>query len=282
MSYFSNLPDVQYQQNPKGNGSLNDFSTVKNLFKRPKVREDIFNNISNFEKYEIQDGDRPDTLAKRFYGDSSLDWIIKISNNIINLTNEWPLDNDSLNKYMLDKYGSPEKLAETHHYETIEFKDSFGRIVIPGGLKVDTSKTETIVTNTNSNSYFTNSFPSPKSNTIVSVNLNQKLVVFNRAGGARDYNITNIDTNTSFLEIPSHGDRDNFIEINILNNLANWPNGWGGNLTIYMRDESDFSINIDDVVLENKVRIPARLFEFTGTLVDGILRPTFNFTNEIE
>jgi len=282
MSYFSNLPDVQYQQNPKGNGSLNDFSTVKNLFKRPKVREDIFNNISNFEKYEIQDGDRPDTLAKRFYGDSSLDWIIKISNNIINLTNEWPLDNDSLNKYMLDKYGSPEKLAETHHHETIEFKDLFGRIVIPGGLKVDTSKTETIVTNTNSNSYFTNSFPSPKSNTIVSVNLNQKLVVFNRSGGARDYNITNIDTNTSFLEIPSHGDRDNFIEINILNNLANWPNGWGGNLTIYMRDESDFSINIDDVVLENKVRIPARLFEFTGTLVDGILRPTFNFTNEIE
>ena len=282
MSYFSNLPNVQYQQNPKGNGSLNDFSTVKNLFKRPKVRTDIFNNITNFQKYEIQDGDRPDTLAKRFYEDSRLDWVIKISNNIINLTDEWPLSNDSLNNYMLDKYGSIEKLAEVHHYETIEFKDSFGRMVIPGGLKVDTSKSETVVTNTNSNSYFTSSFPSPKANTVVSVNLNQKVVVYNRSGGARDYNITNIDTNTSFLEIPSHGDKTNLIGINILNNLESWPTGWGGNLTVFLRDGSDFTISIDDVILNNKVRIPARLFEFTGTIVDGVLQPTFNFTRETE
>jgi hypothetical protein len=282
MSYFSNLPNVQYQQNPKGNGSLNDFSTVKNLFKRPKVRTDIFNNITNFQKYEIQDGDRPDTLAKRFYGDSSLDWVIKISNNIINLTDEWPLSNESLNNYMLDKYGSVEKLAEVHHYETIEFKDSFGRMVIPGGLKVDTSKSETVVTNTNSNSYFTSSFPSPKANTVVSVNLNQKVVVYNRSGGARDYNITNIDTNTSFLEISSHGDKNNLIGINILNNLESWPTGWGGNLTVFLRDGSDFTISIDDVILDNKVRIPARLFEFTGTIIDGVLQPTFNFTRETE
>lgn len=282
MSYFSNLPDVQYQQNPKGNGSLKDFSTVKNLFKRPKVREDIFNNISNFQKYEIQDGDRPDTLAKRFYDDASLDWIIKISNNIINLNDEWPLDNNSLNNYMLDKYGGPEKLAEVHHYETVEFKDLYGRVVIPGGLQVDTSKSETVVTNTNSKSYFTSSFPSPKANTVVSVNLNQKVVVYNRSGGPRDYNITNIDTNTSYIEIPTHVDKDEFIEISILNNLANWPNGWGGNLTIYLRDDSNFTIPIDDVILDNKVRIPARLFEFTGTIVDGVLQPTFNFTNETE
>ncbi|MEK9894716.1 MAG: baseplate wedge protein 53 [Pelagibacteraceae bacterium] len=282
MSYFSNLPNIQYQQNPKGNGSLKDFSTVKNLFKRAKVREDIFNNITNFEKYEIQDGDRPDTLAKRFYNDSSLDWIIKISNNIVNLNDEWPLDNDSLNNYMLDKYGSTEKLAEIHHYETIEYKDVYGRIVIPGGLKVDTSKSETIVTTTDSTSYFTNAFPSPKANTVVSVNLNQKIVVYNRSGGPRDYNITNIDTNTSYLEIPTHANKNDFIEINILNNLANWPNGWGGNLTVYLRDGSDFTISIDDVILDNKVRIPARLFEFTGTIVDGVLQPTFNFTNETE
>ena len=64
--------------------------------------------------------------------------------------------------------------------------------------------------------------------------------------------------------------------------MANWPNGWGGNLTVYLRDGSDFTIPIDDVILDNKVRIPARLFEFTGTIVDGVLQPTFNFTNETE
>jgi hypothetical protein len=281
MSYFTNLPNLRYQQNPNGTGSIGDFTTVKNLFKRPKVRTDIFKSLANFEKYEIQDGDRPDTLARRFYGDDNLDWIIKITNNIINLNDEWPLDSDSLNKYMLDKYGSTEELAKVHHYETIEYKDIFGRVVIPGGIKVDASKTETINTTTDSTSYFTESFPSPKANTVVSVNLNQSISVFNRSGGRRDFNITNIDTNTSFLEVPSHGDTSNLIEINILNNLDPWPSGWGGNLTVYMRDGNDFTIRIDDVVLSNRVRIPARLFEFTGTIIDGVLTPTFNFTNEL-
>lgn len=282
MSYFRELPNIQYQQNPKGFGAFKDFTTVKNFFKRPKIREDIFNNLANFNKYEIQDGERPEQIAKKFYGDSSLDWVIKITNNIINVNDEWPLDNESLNNYMLDKYGSYEKIAEVHHYETIEYKDPFGRVIIPGGMIVDTSKTETIETTTDSTSYFTNTFPSPKANTVVSVNLNQSINVYNRSGDARSFNITNIDTNTSFLEIPSHDDPTNLIEINILNNLSNWPSGWGGNLTVYLRDGSDFTMSVDDVVLDNKVRIPARLFEFTGTIVDGVLRPTFNFTNETE
>ena len=282
MSYFRELPNIQYQQNPKGFGAFKDFTTVKNFFKRPKIREDIFNNLANFNKYEIQDGERPEQIAKKFYGDSSLDWVITITNNIINVNDEWPLDNESLNNYMLDKYGSYEKIAEVHHYETIEYEDPFGRVIIPGGMIVDTSKTETIETTTDSTSYFTNAFPSPKANTVVSVNLNQSINVYNRSGDARAFNITNIDTNTSFLEIPSHDDPTNFIEINILNNLSNWPSGWGGNLTVYLRDGSDFTMSVDDVVLDNKVRIPARLFEFTGTIVDGVLRPTFNFTNETE
>lgn len=282
MAYFRELPNIEYQQNPKGFGAFKDFTTVKNFFKRPKIREDIFINIANFDKYEIADGERPDQIADKFYGDSTLDWVIKISNNIINLNDEWPLDNASLTNHMLDKYGSYEKLAEVHHYETIEYKDSVGRVLIPGGMIVDTSKTETIETTTLSNSYFTKAFPSPKSNTVVSVNLNQQIDIYNRSGDARPYNITNIDTNTSYLEIPSHGDENNLIEINILNNLSNWPSSWGGNLTVYLRDDTNFTITIGDVVLDNKVKIPARLFEFTGTVVNGVLQPTFNFTNETE
>lgn len=281
MPYFRELPNIQYSSLINGNGSIDDFSTVKNLFKRPKIREDILNYVTSFDYYQIEGDERPDQIAEKLYNDSGLDWIILLTNNIINVHEEWPLNNNDLYHYMINKYGSDDELSKIHHYETIEYRDKYGRIVMNGGLQVDDSSVETIETTTDSNSYFVNSFPSPKANTIVKVNLNQKIKIYGRDIRESEYNITNIQTNISYLEIPSHENKNNLIEVTILNNLDPWPSGWGGSLNIYLRDGSFFTINIDDVILDNTVRIPARLFEFTGTIVDGILKPTFNFTNEV-
>lgn len=135
--YFRQLPDFDYvNRNPKEN-TLNDYVTVKNLFKRGKIRDDILENLAFFNKYIIVDGDRPDTLANTFYDDSSLDWIILIANNILNVQTEWPMSQDVFDAYLLDKYDTYEKIYDVHHYETPQILDSQGITIIPKGLIVD-------------------------------------------------------------------------------------------------------------------------------------------------
>ena len=132
-SYFRQVPNFEYVNRTKGNKDISNYITVKNLFKRGRIRPDIFGNVSFFTKYKIIGDDRPDNVAYKEYNDSSLDWIILLSNNI---QNEWPLPQSSLDEVLLEKYGTYEKLhSGVHHYETIEIKNSRGGIVLPGGLR---------------------------------------------------------------------------------------------------------------------------------------------------
>lgn len=280
MAYFRELPNIQYPSIFGDRRNIDEYVSAKNIFKRPKLRTDIANAITGFTYYQIRDGERPDQIAEKFYNNAELDWVVLITNNITNVYNEWPLDNDSLYKYMIDKYGSEEKLGEIHHYETVEYTDEYGRVIIQGGLEVDIGKTEVITTTTSTNSYPLESFPSSKGNTVISINLNQRLSIKGR-DIQEVYDITDINTNTSNLKIKNKDD-DSDIDITVLNSLASWPSGWGGILKVYQRGGSSYDVTISDIILDNKVRIPERLYEITGTLdANGVLQPTFNFTNEI-
>lgn len=280
MGYFRELPEIQYSSPFKDKRTIQEYSTAKNLFKRPKLRGDIANIITAFNYYEIRDNERPEHVSQKFYGTPDNDWVILITNNIKNLNNEWPLDNNSLYSYMLQKYGSEENLSKIHHYETVEYRDKYNRIIIEEGIQVDVGKTEIIDTNTSSNSYRIESFPSSKGNTIISINLNQSFTLIGR-DITSTYNITDITTNTSRLKVRS-ADGTEDINVVVVNSLADWPSSWGGKMTVGLRDGNTFDIGIDDRILDNKVRIPERLYEITGSLDErGILQPTFNFTNEI-
>lgn len=139
MSYFRELPNLQILNRTKNIVSNDETSIVKNFFRRAKLREDIGSVVSAFEYYIITQDERPDQVAENVYGDSELDWVVLICNNITNIQDQWPLNLDSFNKYMLDKYGSEDAYDDIHHYETISYLDSFGREVFPGGLIVDES-----------------------------------------------------------------------------------------------------------------------------------------------
>ena len=135
-SYFRQVPDFEYVNRTKGNKDISNYINVKNLFKRGRIRPDIFGNVSFFTKYNIIGDDRPDNVAYKEYDDSSLDWIVLLSNNIQNVQDEWPLPQSSLDEVLLEKYGTYEKLhSGIHHYETVEIKNSKGGIVLPGGLR---------------------------------------------------------------------------------------------------------------------------------------------------
>ena len=135
-SYFKQVPNFEYVNRTKGNANISSYITVKNLFKRGKIRPDIFGNLSFFTKYKIVGDERPDNIAFKEYKDSSLDWVILLSNNILNVQNEWPLPQNSLDEILLEKYGTYDKLySDVHHYETVEIKNSKGGIILPGGLE---------------------------------------------------------------------------------------------------------------------------------------------------
>lgn len=137
MGYFNELPNLDYLSQLPDANSNETYITVKNLFKRAKLRTDIVNVITAFQYYQIKDNERPDVIAQKLYGDAELDWVILITNNITNIHEEWPLSNQNLYYYMIDKYGSDENISGIHHYETTEVKDEYNRLVVPSGLQVD-------------------------------------------------------------------------------------------------------------------------------------------------
>ena len=136
-SYFRQVPNFEYASRTADNKAISDYIPVKNLFKKGKLREDIFGNLNFFTKYKIIGDERPDNVAYKLYNDETLDWIILLSNNILNIQTEWPMAQSVFDKVMLEKYGSYETLySGIHHYETIEIKNSAGATLIPAGTRM--------------------------------------------------------------------------------------------------------------------------------------------------
>jgi len=136
MGYFRELPELEYQSFLSDAISSKEYLTVKNLFRRNKLRDDLQNVFTIFDKYEIVEGARPDMVAEEFYGDAELDWVVLMTAGIINVRDEWPLSNYRLYQYVEHKYGILE-LNEVRYYETKEIKDSNGRLILPAGKIVD-------------------------------------------------------------------------------------------------------------------------------------------------
>ena len=135
-NYFKKIPNFDYVSRLP-DARISDYITVKNLFKKVKLRDDIFQNLAFFEKYTIDGDDRPDNVSFKIYDDPIFDWVILLSNNMINIQSEWPLPQRDFDRFVLDKYGDYDTLYNgIHHYETIEVKNSQGVTIVPEGLNV--------------------------------------------------------------------------------------------------------------------------------------------------
>ena len=122
MGYFRELPNILYESPLLEKKSSRDYIAIKNLFRRVKLLDWLQGDNSGlFYKYQIEEGERPDTVAESFYGNSDYDWIVMVTANITNLQNQWPLSNQDLYEYALNKY-SLENLNDIHHYETKEVR----------------------------------------------------------------------------------------------------------------------------------------------------------------
>jgi hypothetical protein len=129
--YFSLTPDIQYDEKPiQFPFSQSDYVIAKNFFRRFKIDEDLFSYSVFFKRYAIQDGDRLDLIAEKTYGTALYDWVIALTNNMINPYFDMPVAEWQLR----DLIENPDGI---HHYETVEVKNSQGVVVLKGGLVVD-------------------------------------------------------------------------------------------------------------------------------------------------
>jgi hypothetical protein len=115
MGYFRELPELEYQSFLSDAISSKEYLTVKNLFRRNKLRDDLQNVFTIFDKY---------------------DWVVLMTAGIINVRDEWPLSNYRLYQYVEHKYGILE-INEIRYYETKEIKDSNNKLILPAGKIVD-------------------------------------------------------------------------------------------------------------------------------------------------
>lgn len=95
-------------------------STVyTNLLARSSLINNVLSNPLLFYSYDIQDGETPEIIADKYYGDSYRYWMILLANNILDPQWDWPLSSTNFNKYIADKYTSVDPYTTIHHYEKI-------------------------------------------------------------------------------------------------------------------------------------------------------------------
>ena len=109
MGYFSMFPDTLYDA--KGDGN---YTVMKDLLTRVKLIAPVKKNIVNFDYYNVQDGETPEMIAHKYYGDVNLHWTILVANDIVDYYEEWPMSVQKFEQFMFDKYDNPQAI---HHYE---------------------------------------------------------------------------------------------------------------------------------------------------------------------
>jgi len=120
MLYFSQFPKTQY--NITGNNG--DTKEITDIWRRVKVRSKIANNVAMLDTYDVEEGESPETVAYKVYGDTDYFWVVCLMNNIVNRYYDWPLDEYNFQQFVADKYANPDSI---HHYEILQ---SSGRLVV--------------------------------------------------------------------------------------------------------------------------------------------------------
>ena len=136
--YFDSFPTVPYDAIGNGNPKA-----VTNLLRRVAVRAKIKNNTALYDTYDVKEGETPELIAHKLYGDSELHWVIMLFNDVTDRYHDWPMSGNQFNAYLLDKYDNVDGI---HHYE-ITSESGHGGDKIDVGLVNTDYPSATAVTN---------------------------------------------------------------------------------------------------------------------------------------
>lgn len=107
--YFSQFPTIPYDS--KGTG---EFKDVKNLLRRVGIRQKVKSNSMLFDTYDIKNGETPESIAFKLYGDAELHWVVMLINDITDRFHDWPMSEAQFLNFINEKYSNPDAI---HHYE---------------------------------------------------------------------------------------------------------------------------------------------------------------------
>ena len=110
--YFDSFPVIPYDA--KGNLEYKD---VTNLLRRVGLRAKVKSNTLLYDTYDVKEGETPEIIAHKLYGDAELHWVILLINDITDRYHQWPMSGGQFLDYINDKYSNPDAI---HHYETTQ------------------------------------------------------------------------------------------------------------------------------------------------------------------
>ena len=109
--YFSKFPLTVYDM--KGDEK---YKLLPDIMRRVKLRSGIAAGRFVFDNYDVKNGERPEDIAFKYYGDAEYHWVILLTNNITDRFYQWPLTQPQFDAFLTDKYGKGSEDA-IHHYE---------------------------------------------------------------------------------------------------------------------------------------------------------------------
>jgi hypothetical protein len=140
--YFSYFPKIKQDINADGTTT-----EAVNILRRFKIRNENYEKSGAYYDYEIQDGDRPDIIAEKYYGNSNYAWVVLFYNKIHDPFYEWPLFGNTFRNFLVSKYGSVETAqTQIRNYNKIIRQESLK----VGGTRVPALKLEIDINTYNS------------------------------------------------------------------------------------------------------------------------------------
>ena len=109
MSYFSRFPKMVYDV--KGN---DNYKLLPDILRRVKQRNAIASGQFIFDTYDVINGEKPEDIAYKWFGDAQLHWVILMTNNVTDRFHQWPMSQPQFQEFLEDKYDNPDGI---HHYE---------------------------------------------------------------------------------------------------------------------------------------------------------------------
>ena len=120
--YFQKFPYTFYTLDDRKTTQL-----IQNILIRNKINDEVKNSFVLYDEYDVRDGDTPEILAYKFYGDSNLHWLILHMNEILDPRFDWPLDTRKFQDYLNSKYPD---INGIDHYEDSNENPINGNVIL--------------------------------------------------------------------------------------------------------------------------------------------------------
>lgn len=135
-TYFRTFPNIKYAISVNKSG-IGEYINIKDFFHLLKVRDDILKEDTLYTEYSIENGERPENVSFKLYGDEQYYWVLLQINDIVDYYNQWPLSSFEFEEHIIKKYKTWAIAEQIHHWETVETFDDDGNLVMPGGVVVN-------------------------------------------------------------------------------------------------------------------------------------------------